>query len=90
MGIIVMFMLLATLTPFLFLHSKRKILAVVQTVMLVGMWLYYIQAQFFTAPEAFSVTWAMFYISLVLAEVAWVMFIIAMVKSPVTKTESSH
>ncbi|ASK63839.1 hypothetical protein CFK37_17575 [Virgibacillus phasianinus] len=87
MGIIVMFMLLATLTPFLFLHSKKKVMAIVQSVLLVGMWLYYIQAQFFIAPGTFSVTWIMFYASLVLAEVAWVMFIIATVKTPASKSE---
>lgn len=84
MGIAVMFMLLATLTPFLFIHLRRKVLAVVQTVLLVGMWVYFIGAMFQTAPAAFSITWSMFYLSLILAEVAWVMFIIHMVKQPAT------
>jgi hypothetical protein len=81
MGIIVMFMVLATLTPFLFIHLHKKILAVVQTVMLVGMWLYYFEALFHTAPLAFSLMWVMFYLSMILAEVAWVMFIIHIVKT---------
>ncbi|GGB57113.1 hypothetical protein F3157_13735 [Virgibacillus dakarensis] len=89
MGIIVMFMLLATLTPFLFIHLHRKILAVVQTVMLVGMWLYYIEAQFHTAPIAFSIMWIMFYVSMILAEVAWVMFIIRIVKTSYTNTRTT-
>ncbi|ASN06125.1 hypothetical protein [Virgibacillus necropolis] len=90
MGIIVMFMLLATLTPFLFIQSNKKTLAVLQTVMLVGMWLYYIEAQFQTAPAAFSITWSMFYLSLILAEVGWVMFIIRMVKSPINRTKTNY
>lgn len=90
MGIIVMFMLLATLTPFLFIQSNKKKLAVVQTVMLVGMWLYYFEAQFQVAPAAFSITWSMFYLSLILAEVAWVMFIIRMVKMPLTNTKTNY
>ncbi|MEW9677946.1 hypothetical protein ABRT01_17635 [Lentibacillus sp. L22] len=81
MGIIVMFMVLATLTPFLFIHLNKKILAVVQTVMIIGMWLYYFEALFHTAPPAFSIMWIMFYLSMILAEVAWVMFIIRVVKT---------
>lgn len=82
MGISVMFMLLATLTPFLFIHMKRKVLAVVQAVLLVGMWIYFLELMFQTAPATFSIVWVMFYMSLIIAEVAWVMFIIHMVKSP--------
>ncbi|WP_404452191.1 hypothetical protein LG329_17835 [Virgibacillus necropolis] len=90
MGIIVIFMLLATLTPFLFIQSNKKTLAVVQTVLLVGMWLYYIEAQFQTAPAAFSVTWFMFYLSLILSEVAWIMFIINMFTKTETKTKTNY
>lgn len=82
MGIAVMFLLLATLTPFLFIHLKKKVLAVVQSVLLVGMWLYFLEIMFQTAPAAFSLTWSAFYLSLIIAEVAWVMFIIHMVKQP--------
>lgn len=82
MGISVMFMLLATLTPFLFIHMKKKILAVVQAVLLVGMWIYFLELMFQTAPAAFSIVWSMFYLSMIIAEVAWVMFIIHMVKLP--------
>lgn len=80
MGIIVMFMVLATLTPFLFIHLNKKILAVVQTVMLIGMWVYCFEAFFHTAPHAFSIMWIMFYASMVLAEFAWVKFIIQVIK----------
>ena len=76
-----MFMLLASVTPFIFVQMKKLSLAIAQTVLLVGMWLYYFAAVFQTAPAAFSITWTTFYLSLLLAEVAWVMFIIAAVKS---------
>lgn len=76
MGISMMFILLATLAPFLFVYLKRKTLAVVQSLLLIGTWIYFIAAMFQTAPAVFSITWSMFYLSLLLAEVAWVMFII--------------
>ncbi|MEN1967173.1 hypothetical protein WMZ97_03745 [Lentibacillus sp. N15] len=81
MGIIVMFMVLATLTPFLFIHLKKKMLAVVQTVMIVGMWVYYYEALFHTAPHAFSIMWIMFYLSMIIAEVAWVLFLIRIIRT---------
>lgn len=81
MGIIVMFMVLATLTPFLCIHLNKKILAVTQTVMLIGMWVYYFEALFHTAPHAFSIMWIMFYASMIIAEVAWVLFIMQIVKA---------
>lgn len=84
MGIALMFMLLATITPYLFIRLKKRIFAIVQSVMLVGMWLYFLEVMFQSAPAAFSITWSMFYLSLILAEVAWVMFIIHMVKRPVS------
>ncbi|WP_430786545.1 hypothetical protein VBD025_14095 [Virgibacillus flavescens] len=76
MGIALMFMLLATITPYLFILLKKKVFAIVQSVSLVGMWIYFLEVMFQSAPAAFSITWSMFYLSLVLAEVAWVMFII--------------
>ena len=80
MGIIVMFMVLATLTPFLFIHLNRKIFAVVQSVMLVGMWVYYFEALFHTPPHLFSIMWIMFYASMIIAEIAWIQFIIRLIK----------
>lgn len=88
MGIILMFMLLASITPFLFLQLKKTVLALVQTILLVGMWLYFFEAVFQTAPAAFSISWLMFYASLFAAEVAWVMFIIRLVKTSGVAQES--
>ncbi|MFB4167214.1 hypothetical protein [Virgibacillus sp. JSM 102003] len=76
MGIIVMFMLLATITPFLFIRLNKIIPAILQGILVIGMWFYYIEAAFNVAPGAFSFLWIVFYGSLLLAEVAWVMFII--------------
>ncbi|KHE72393.1 hypothetical protein [Halobacillus sp. BBL2006] len=81
MGIAVLFLVLATVTPFLFMQMKKPALAAVQSVLLVGMWVYFFQVLYFTTPAAFSITWSTYYLSLVMAEVAWVMFVIAMVKS---------
>ncbi|WP_028785010.1 hypothetical protein [Thalassobacillus devorans] len=88
MGIIVMFMLLASVTPFLFLQMKKTIFALVQTVLLVGMWLYFFEVVFQSAPAAFSIPWIMFYASLFVSEAGWVMFIIRIVKTSGTVQES--
>ncbi|WP_079528871.1 MULTISPECIES: hypothetical protein [Halobacillus] len=76
MGIVLMFLLIATVAPFVFIHLKRTKLAITQTILLVGMWVYFFETMFISAPSAFSITWSMFYLSLIVAEVAWVMFII--------------
>lgn len=73
MGIIVMLMALATLTPFLLVQLNKKILAGIQAVMLVGMWFYFFGTMFHTV-EAFSILGVMFYASMILAAVAWIMF----------------
>ncbi|GAB4074231.1 hypothetical protein GCM10028778_17340 [Barrientosiimonas marina] len=76
----VSFMLLASVTPFMFLYLKKYLLVGVQSMLLIGMWFYVIEAMFFAAPSAFSITWLTFYGSLILAEVAWVQFIIRIVE----------
>ncbi|GAA0430044.1 hypothetical protein GCM10008983_03010 [Lentibacillus halophilus] len=81
MGIILAFMLTSTLTPFFFLQLRKKSFAIVQTILLIGMWVYFFQAAFQTAPPVLSVTSIMFYASLVMAEVGWIMFIIHHVKT---------
>lgn len=88
MGMIVMFLLLATVAPFLFIITKKTALAVIQSVLLIGMWLYYFQVTMYTDPGAFSITWAMFYLGLIGAHVAWVVFIIDTVKANPTYKES--
>ncbi|MBY7144626.1 hypothetical protein KFZ56_16520 [Virgibacillus sp. NKC19-3] len=80
MGVTLMFMMLATLTPFLFLRLNKKLYAAIQSVLLIGMWFYFFVAMFQTAPAPFSISWIMFYLSLIVAEVAWIMFIIDEVK----------
>ncbi|ALX48850.1 hypothetical protein [Lentibacillus amyloliquefaciens] len=80
MGITLMFMVLGTATPFIFLYLKNKPLAIVQSILLAGMWLYFIQVMFLgVVPAVFSITWIMFYTSLIMSAVGWVMFIINMV-----------
>ncbi|UOQ95357.1 hypothetical protein MUO14_10730 [Halobacillus shinanisalinarum] len=88
MGIVLMFLLIATVAPFVFIHLKKTKLAIAQTILLVGMWLYFFEAMFMVAPTAFSITWVMFYLSLVVAEVAWVMFIIHVANSQAKYQES--
>lgn len=84
MGITLMLMILGTVTPFIFLYLKKKPLAILQSVLLVGMWFYFIQVMFMTVPGAFSLTWLMFYASLLVSAAGWVLFIIAMVNSSET------
>ncbi|QSS98761.1 MULTISPECIES: hypothetical protein [Pontibacillus] len=81
MGATVMFLLLATIAPFLFLQTKKMAFAVAQSVLLIGMWLYFFQVTMYTDPGLFSITGAMFYLGLIGAHVAWVMFMVATVKS---------
>ncbi|WP_449355127.1 hypothetical protein ACUL41_03040 [Virgibacillus natechei] len=80
MGVTLMLMILATLTPFLFLRLNKKLYAAIQSILLLGMWVYFYAAMFQTAPDPFSITWIMFYLSLIVAEVAWIMFIIYEIK----------
>ncbi|WLD93274.1 hypothetical protein [Alkalihalobacillus sp. AL-G] len=88
MSIILMFMLTATVTPFVFMHLKKTVLAILQTVLLVGMWLYFFQAAFGVAPAVLSVLWIMFYAGLTVSFVAWVMMIIHMVETPAEHNRS--
>ncbi|MCA1009849.1 hypothetical protein [Halobacillus halophilus] len=81
MDIVMIFLLLSTLTPFLFLKVRRLSLAVIQSLMLVGMWIYYFQAAFSVAPATFSLLWIIFYGGLLLSQVGWIMFIVYIVSS---------
>jgi len=81
MDIVMIFLLLSTLTPFLFLKVRRLSLAVIQSLMLVGMWVYYFQAAFSVAPATFSPLWIIFYAGLLLSQVGWIMFIVYVVSS---------
>ncbi|MFD2923961.1 hypothetical protein [Halobacillus naozhouensis] len=81
MDMVLIFLLLATVAPFMFMNLKKVTLAVIQTILLVGMWVYYFQALFVEAPAVLSFPWLMFYLGLILSEVAWVMMIINVVHS---------
>ncbi|WP_101842086.1 hypothetical protein [Halobacillus sp. Marseille-P3879] len=90
MDIVMIFLMLSTLTPFLFIKLKKMPLAVVQSVLLVGMWIYYFQAVFSTAPAAFSPLWIIFYGGLFVSQIAWIMFIIYVVNTQDTKFNKSY
>lgn len=90
MTIIVMFILLASVAPLLFIYLKRKVLATVQFALLAGMWVHFIIVTFQTPPGIFSTTWVMFYLSLLLAEVAWVMFFIYEINLVIGRSNSSN
>lgn len=82
MGVALMFMILASVAPYLFYQLNKKWLAGVQTILVVGMWLYAINTHLLGInPGMFSITWSSFYLSFLLAEVAWIMFIIREVKA---------
>ncbi|HLR02029.1 MAG TPA: hypothetical protein VK111_04725 [Virgibacillus sp.] len=89
MSVSVMFILLASVAPFLFIYLRRKMLAALQFVLLAGMWVHFIMVAFQTPPGIFSATWTMFYLSLLLAEVAWVMFFIYEIKLLIGQSNSS-
>ncbi|SEQ16193.1 hypothetical protein [Piscibacillus halophilus] len=82
MGVVMMFMILASVAPYLFYQLNKKWLASLQAILVVGMWFYAINISLVgVTPGVFSITWSSFYLSLILAEVAWVMFIIHVVKT---------
>ncbi|WP_181350836.1 hypothetical protein [Thalassobacillus sp. CUG 92003] len=80
MGMVLLFLILGTASPFLFLEMKKTYWAVGHTILLIGMWMYFFETMFVSAPTAFSILWIMFYASLVVSHVAWVMFTLYTVK----------
>ncbi|MFC7063716.1 hypothetical protein [Halobacillus seohaensis] len=81
MGIIMIFLMLSTVTPFLFMKLRKMPLAIVQSALLVGMWIYYFEAVFNVAPATFSPLWVIFYGGLIVSQAAWIMFIIYVVNT---------
>ncbi|MCP3027236.1 hypothetical protein [Halobacillus sp. A5] len=90
MDVVMIFLMLSTLTPFLFIKLKKMPLAIVQSVLLVGMWMYYFQAVFNTAPATFSPLWIIFYAGLFVSQIAWIMFIIYVVSTQEAKLKKSY
>ncbi|RWZ60611.1 hypothetical protein EQV77_04765 [Halobacillus fulvus] len=80
MDVAFVFLLFATITPVMLLQLKKPVFAVVQTILLIGMWLYCFQMVLYTPPAAFSISWTMFYASLIGAHVAWLLFVMAIIK----------
>ncbi|MFG6146987.1 hypothetical protein [Halobacillus sp. B23F22_1] len=90
MDVVMIFLMLSTITPFLFIKLKKMPLAIAQSVLLVGMWMYYFQAVFSTAPAAFSPLWIIFYAGLLLSQIAWIMFIIYVISTQEDKWQKSY
>ncbi|HEX6922737.1 MAG TPA: hypothetical protein VF149_02845 [Bacillales bacterium] len=77
MDMAIIFMVIACGAPFLFLRLRRFWLAGIQTLLLIGMWGYFILSlNPDTVPVAFSVLWFAFYAGLVLAEISYVLFFV--------------
>ncbi|HEX7064781.1 MAG TPA: hypothetical protein VF199_06910 [Bacillales bacterium] len=75
MDMAIIFMIVACGAPFLFLRLRRFWLAGIQTLLLIGMWEYFLLSfDPQTVPVAFSALWFAFYGGLVLAEIAYVLF----------------
>ncbi|HET7578713.1 MAG TPA: hypothetical protein VFK33_05465 [Bacillales bacterium] len=79
MDMAIIFMIVATIAPFLTLHMRKYWFAGVQVILLIGMWIYFIQS-FHALPANFSVLWFAFYLSLVVSEVSYVMFAVYLAK----------
>ncbi|MCP3033470.1 hypothetical protein LF817_19280 [Halobacillus sp. A1] len=90
MDIVMVFLLLSTVTPFLFIKLKKLPLAILQSVLLVGMWMYYFQAVFNVAPPTLSPLWLIFYAGLFVSQIGWIMFIIYVVKTQEEKLQKSY
>ena len=81
MDMAIIFMIVATIAPFLYIHMKKYIWAVVQGILLIGMWIYFAQSlNPATTPANFSIQWFAFYLCLVISEIAYVMFAIYLAK----------
>lgn len=81
MDMAIIFMIVATIAPFLYIHMKKYTLAVVQGILLIGMWIYFAQSlNPDTVPANFSIQWFAFYLCLVVSEIAYVMFAVYLAK----------
>lgn len=81
MDMAIIFMVVASIAPFLTIHIRKFWLAGIQVLLLIGMWTYFIQS--FNSPSGwggFSVLWLSFYASLVVSEIAYVMFAVYLAK----------
>jgi predicted membrane channel-forming protein YqfA (hemolysin III family) len=76
MSVAVIFLIVASIAPFVFFHLKKTVLGVLQIVLLIGMWLYFFEVVRGGSPSVFSVLWLTFYGSLVISEIALVMLAI--------------
>lgn len=81
MDMAIIFMIVASVAPFLSIHIRKYWFAGIQILLLIGMWIYFIESLGSTAvPGNFSILWFSFYASLVVSEIAYVMFAIYVVK----------
>ncbi|HET7658483.1 MAG TPA: hypothetical protein VFK37_09340 [Bacillales bacterium] len=81
MDMAIIFMIVASIAPFLYLHMKKYVFAGVQIILLIGMWIYFVQAiNPATVPANFSILWFAFYFCLVISEIAYIMFAIYLAK----------
>ena len=81
MDMAIIFMIVATIAPFLYIHMRKYILAAVQGILLIGMWIYFAQSlNPNTVPANFSIQWFAFYLCLVISEIAYVMFAVYLAK----------
>lgn len=91
MDLVIIFMIIACGAPFLFLRLRRFWLAGIQTLLLIGMWAYFILSlNPDTVPVAFSVLWFAFYAGLVLSEIAYVLFAVNLARRKRNEPKEEH
>ncbi|HET7628170.1 MAG TPA: hypothetical protein VFK44_07255 [Bacillales bacterium] len=91
MDMAIIFMLVASAAPFVFIHLKKYVFAAAQVLLLIGMWMYFFAGlNPETLPAPFSVLWFSFYGSLVLSEIGYVMFVIYLGKTIGAEYRQEH
>ncbi|HEU5141341.1 MAG TPA: hypothetical protein VFT51_15310 [Bacillales bacterium] len=91
MDMAIIFMIIACGAPFLFLRLRRFWLAGIQSLLLIGMWGYFILSiNPETVPVAFSILWFAFYGGLVLSEIAYVLFAVKLAEKIRDELKDGH
>lgn len=76
MSFVIIFMLTVTVTPIVLLYLKKPVLSFLQSILVVGAWIYVFEMVFHQAPAVFSLLWVLFHLALVFSIISWILLII--------------
>lgn len=80
MDFVLIVMLMATASPFVFFYFRNKWLGGLQIIFLVGMWGYFFTTFTVHIQGTFSLFWMAFWASMIVSEIAYIMLVIHLVK----------